>query len=352
MSEQMYDRDFLYDALIRRDPAWDGRAFVGVTTTGVFCRLTCPARKPKKENCQFFTSVSGCLDAGFRPCRRCHPLAPEAEANAAVKTLMDQLNAEPGKRWRETDISAAGFDPSAVRKIFKRHFGCTFLELARRTRLRAGLETLSNGEPVIEAQLEAGFESASSFRMAFSKLLGLRPSDFTAPALLQADWIDTPIGSMVCVSDDRFVHLLEFSERKALPRELKKLYTQSKGQIGFGRPAPTKQAAEQLEKYFSGHSAGFNVPLALHGSEFTKTVWRKLQAIPAGETRSYSQIAAEIGRPDSTRAVARANGANQIAIIIPCHRVIGADGSLTGYGGGLWRKQKLIALEAQYANKK
>lgn len=340
--------DTLYAALLSRDSAYEGRAYVGVTSTGIFCRLTCPARKPKRENCRFYPSVAACLDAGFRPCKRCHPMTPEAEGDPSVTRLLAALQADPARRWREEDLAAMGLDPSTVRRAFKRQFGCTFLDMARRFRMRAGLETLARGAPVIEAQLDAGFESPSAFRAAFARLTGLTPGAFAARGLLQADWIDTVLGPMIAVADDNHLHLLEFAERKALPTELKRLHAMTRGQIGFGRPGPTEMAAEQLTSFFAGTCATFSVPLAYHGSAFAGAVWDALQAIPAGETRSYSEVAAGIGRPDAVRAVARANGANQIAILIPCHRVIGADGSLTGYGGGLWRKQKLIEVERQY----
>jgi AraC family transcriptional regulator of adaptative response/methylated-DNA-[protein]-cysteine methyltransferase len=166
--------------------------------------------------------------------------------------------------------------------------------------------------------------------------------------LLQADWLTTPLGTMIAVTDNKSLHLLEFADRKALPAELKKLVDLSKGSVGVGRLAPHDVLEKELDAYFTGKSADFKIPLACHGSEFTRTVWDALREIPAGAVRSYSQIAEHIGRPTATRAVARANGANQIALIIPCHRVIGADGSLTGYGGGLWRKQKLIEIERQF----
>lgn len=156
---------------------------------------------------------------------------------------------------------------------------------------------------------------------------------------------------MIAVSDQSHLHLLEFSDRKALPNQLKRLSQAVKGQIGFGCPPPTTLSKTQFSAFFQGESADFTIRLALHGTTFTKSVWRELQTIPAGQTRSYSQLANATGRPSAVRAVARANGANQIAIVIPCHRIIGADGSLTGYGGGIWRKQKLIELEAQHAKK-
>ncbi|PTQ09425.1 bifunctional transcriptional activator/DNA repair enzyme protein Ada [Sphingomonas oleivorans] len=343
------DTDTLYKALLERDASYDGRAYVGVTSTGVFCRLTCPARKPKAENCRFFGTVAECMAAGFRACLKCHPVAPAANADPAVVALLKALSDRPGHRWSEQDVERTGFDPSTVRRSFKRHFGMTFLEMARLERLRRGFETIGDGGRVIDAQYEAGFESPSAFRTAFSRLIGQAPGRLAENALLQAHWLQTPLGTMIAVSDKRAIHLLEFADRKALSTELKRLFELSKGSLGVGKLAPHVTLEAQLADYFSGNSSVFTVPLALQGSDFTRSVWDVLREIPAGEVRSYSEIAQAIGKPMATRAVARANGANQIALIIPCHRVIGADGSLTGYGGGLWRKQKLIEIERQFA---
>ena len=342
------DDQVLYRALVARDPGYEGRVFVGVKTTGIFCRLTCPARKPKPENCQFYETAGQCLEAGFRPCKRCFPLQPAADADPMIATLLNALEARGEHRWRESDVQAMGLDPSTVRRSFKRQFGMTFLEMARHRRLRDGFLTLSGGGKVIEAQVTAGFDSASAFRTAFARLLGISPSAFKQGALLSASWIDTPLGAMIAVCDNQFLHLLEFPDRKALPTELKRLYQSSKGAIGLGRTPVTDQIEAELARYFNGDDARFQTPLAFHGSPFTQQVWRALQTIPAGQTRSYSQVASQIGRPTATRAVARANGANQIALVVPCHRVIGADGALTGYGGGLWRKQRLIEFERAY----
>ncbi|NSX55019.1 bifunctional transcriptional activator/DNA repair enzyme AdaA [Parasulfitobacter algicola] len=341
--------DVLYQALLTRDSAYDGRAYVGVTSTGIFCRLTCPARKPKPENCRFFETVSECMEAGFRPCKRCHPVKTAAQSDPTVQVLLAKLDKDLSRRWTEDDIQRLNLDPSTVRRAFKRSFGITFLEMARLTRLRSGFETLATGGRVIDAQLDAGFASPSAFRAAFGKLLGQAPGRFSGEPVLKADWIETPLGSMIVVSDKSAIHLLEFADRKALPRELKALAKMCHGKLGFGRNAPVDLLEAQLQAFFAGTCADFTVPLALHGGEFAKKVWGELRNIPAGETRSYGQLAKSIGQPTASRAVARANGANQIALVIPCHRVIGADGSLTGYGGGLWRKQQLIELEAKYA---
>jgi AraC family transcriptional regulator, regulatory protein of adaptative response / methylated-DNA-[protein]-cysteine methyltransferase len=340
--------DTLYDALLSRDAAYEGRAYVGVTSTGIFCRLSCPARKPLRENCVFLASPAACLSAGFRACLRCRPLGEIAPDHAR---LIARLDDNPGYRWSEADVVAAGFDPSTLRRTFKRQFGMTFLDMARMARLRAGARVLGTGAGVIDAQLEAGFESASGFRAAFARLLGHAPQQMGSNALLRTDWIDTPLGGMIAVTDDRALHLLEFTGRRALGAELRRLSAMVKGGIGLGRTVITDQTEAELTRYFAGHSADFSVPLVLHGSAFAREVWARLREIPVGQTRSYGQIAVQIGRPDAVRAIAQANGANQIALMIPCHRLIGADGALTGYGGGLWRKDKLISLETLIAQR-
>ncbi|KVX06867.1 trifunctional transcriptional activator/DNA repair protein Ada/methylated-DNA--[protein]-cysteine S-methyltransferase [Alcaligenes nematophilus] len=342
------DFQTLYTALLTRDERYDGQAFVCVSSTGVFCRLTCPARKPKAENCIFHATIGECIQAGFRPCKRCHPLQAAALEDPTITALLRELDAKPGLRWSEGHLERMGYDLSTVRRSFKRHFGMTFLEMARQRRLREGFETLAMGGNVIAAQHQASFESASAFRAAFARLLGCAPAALRTGGLLRASWIPTPLGDMVVVSSQSHLHLLEFVDRKGLPVELKRLQASIKDGIGIGVMPPSEQAAAELADYFAARSDCFKTPLALtSGSAFTQEVWRILQSIPAGETRSYSDIARQIGRPSAVRAVARANGANQIALMIPCHRVIGADGSLTGYGGGLWRKQRLIEIERE-----
>ncbi|MEO0422847.1 MAG: trifunctional transcriptional activator/DNA repair protein Ada/methylated-DNA--[protein]-cysteine S-methyltransferase [Pseudomonadota bacterium] len=338
----------LYAALLSRDSAYEGRAYVCVASTGIFCRLTCPARKPKRENCTFYGTVGECLEAGYRACKRCQPLADATAMDPMIGALLNALEADPTRRWLEADVQRLGYDPSTVRKHFKRQFGMTFLEMARQRRLKAGFDTLRDGGDVIDAQLDARFDSPSAFRSAFAQLLGCAPSALDAKPTLMVNWLTTPLGDMISVTSRTHLHLLEFFERKALKTELNKLAAAVKGRIGFGASSPAEQIGAELEAYFAGTSAAFKTPVAFAGTPFQQSVWRALVEIPPGETRSYADIARTIGQPTATRAVARANGANQLALIVPCHRVIGADGSLAGYGGGLWRKQKLLEIEACY----
>lgn len=345
---ELPDNHTLYQALLDRNDTYDGQAYVGVVTTEVFCRLTCPARKPKFENCKFYATVAECIEAGFRPCKRCCPLQPMASADPTIEALLAALDKRPEYRWSEDDIERMGYDLSTVRRSFKRQFGMTFLHMARQRRLRSGFESLSVGEKIVEAQVTASFESASAFRSAFTQILGRAPGKLDKNPILFADWITTPLGDMITICSESHLHLLEFIERKALKTEVKKLDEQFRGKLGVGKTAPGQQVKVELAAFFNGESANFNTPLQFHGPPFTQAVWKELVKIPPGTTCSYSEIAKRINRPTSVRAVARANGANQIALIVPCHRVLGADGSLTGYGGGLWRKQKLLEIEQQY----
>ncbi|MBB4007384.1 bifunctional transcriptional activator/DNA repair enzyme AdaA [Allorhizobium taibaishanense] len=346
--------DRLYTALVNRDASYDGFSYVCVTSTRIFCRFTCTARKPKPENCRFEDTIAACLEGGFRPCKRCRPLVAYGNADPLVQDLTQRLEAEPARCWRETDIVALGHDPSTVRRAFKRRFGMSFIEMARLRRLSLGTESLVAGDAVIDAQLDAGYSSGSGFRAAVTQLLGQAPARLKGQLqnrdLLKADWIETPIGPMLTIVDDHALHLLEFADRPALPKELDRLKTRQGCGIAVGRTAITEQIAAELAQYFNGVPDSFSVRIAGHGTPFERQVWQALRAIPEGETQSYAQVAAGLDRASAVRAVARANGANQIAIVIPCHRVIGADGNLTGYGGGLWRKQWLLNHERRMAS--
>ncbi len=345
MSLFLPDPKTLYTAMLERDPAYDGHAFVAVTTTGIFCRLSCPARKPNFENAQFFDSAASCLQAGFRPCLRCRPLDTLHGREPLVADLMTRLEAAPDRVWSEADIVALNLDPSTVRRAFRRHLGISFLELARLRRAGRGMAHLAAGNTVTDAQIEAGYDSPTGFRQAISRLLNDTPQQLRGRSLLKADWLETPIGAMLAVADDEQLHLLEFFDRKALATELTRLRETTRSAIQFARNSVIDSIAQELEAFFAGSSAHFKTPLAHHGTPFTRTVWKHLLAIPPGTSQSYRDLADTMGQPTALRAVARANGANQIAIVIPCHRVIGHDGSLTGYGGGLWRKQWLLEHE-------
>jgi AraC family transcriptional regulator of adaptative response/methylated-DNA-[protein]-cysteine methyltransferase len=188
-----------------------------------------------------------------------------------------------------------------------------------------------------------------ALRDAIARLLGDTPPKLRGKTMLKADFIETPIGPMIAIADDHALHILEFLERKALATEVKKLSQATGSAIVFGRTQPLDRIEAELVAYFAGKSSAFDTRLAPLGTPFERQVWDKLREIPAGSTASYSGLAAGMGKPAAVRAVGRANGANPIAIVIPCHRVVGAGGDLTGYGGGLWRKRWLLDHERRMA---
>lgn len=334
-----------YQALIEKNIEYEGVFFVGVKTTGVFCRPTCPARKPKFENCEFYETAEQALLASFRPCKRCRPLSHPYQVSNLVQMLVDAVEENPEKRWKDKDFKAISIDASTARRQFKKRFGMTFVGYARARRMGLAMKQIRQGEAVIEAQLSTGYESSSGFREAFSRILGAPPTKLGQTNILKAAWVDTPLGPMIAIADEEALFLLEFVNRRGLEREVESLRRKTKMPIVPGHTPPISSIDRELRQYFDGKLREFKTPTFLLGSPFQKRVWEELRVIPYGETRSYLEIAAAIDRPTAFRAVARANGTNQFAIMIPCHRVINTNGELGGYGGGLVRKKWLIQHE-------
>lgn len=334
-----------YQALIDKKTEYEGIFFVGVKTTGVFCRPTCPARKPKYENCEFFENSQQALLASYRPCRRCKPLSHPKHVSKLVQILVEAVEKNPEKRWKDRDFQELSVDASTARRQFKKRFGMTFVEYARARRMGLAMKQIRAGEPVIEAQLSSGYESGSGFRDAFSRIMGAPPSKVKNDKVLRASWLDTVLGPMLAIADERGLYLLEFVDRRGLEREVERLRQKTKLAIIPGHTKPISSIENELNQYFKGTLSEWKTPLSLLGSPFQKQIWEELQKIPPGETRSYSDIAVAVGRPSAFRAVAQANGANQLAIIIPCHRVINTSGELGGYGGGIIRKKWLLNHE-------
>ncbi len=348
MTAMSLDPDACYAALASRDPAYEGVFYVGVRTTGVFCRPTCPARPPKRENCEFFADARQAMLASYRPCKRCRPLSHPGETSEAVRLLVEAVEREPHRRWREADFDELHIHAATARRQFRKRFGMTFVQYARARRLGTAFQAIRAGERVITAQLDAGYESGSGFRDAFARIMGAPPASAAARALFAA-WLDTPLGPLMAVGDEVRLHLLDYADRRGLERQIERLRARLKVGVVPGRTPPIERIEGELAAYFAGRSLRFGTPLARLGSAFQIAVWEALLAIPPGETRSYADIARAVGKPTAVRAVAQANGANPFAILIPCHRVIAADGTLAGYGGGLRRKRWLLDHERRVA---
>lgn len=254
--------------------------------------------------------------------------------------------ANPEKRWKSGDFREISVDESTARRHFKKRFGMTFVEYARSRRMGIAMKQIREGEKVIEAQLNSGYESSSGFRDAFTKIMGAPPSKSSAHYnILKATWLDTVLGPMLAIADDDALYLLEFVERRGLEREIERLRIRTKSAIIPGKTAPIISIEKELTAYFAGELQHFKTKIKMLGSDFQKLAWQALIDIPYGSTVSYLDQAKAIGKPTAFRAVANANGANQIAIVIPCHRIINSNGELGGYGGGVARKKWLIEHE-------
>jgi AraC family transcriptional regulator of adaptative response/methylated-DNA-[protein]-cysteine methyltransferase len=344
----------MVSAFLASDTEYDGLFLTGVRTTGIFCKPSCSARKPRPENVEFFRSIEEALAAGYRACLRCRPTERPGETPEWVAGLMEAAEREPDRRWRESDLLARGLNPDRVRRWFRAEYGMTFHAWQRARRLGGALAALRAGKGVLHAAWDHGFDSPSGFSDAVRRLTGAAPAQARGARTVHLRRIETPLGPMLAGAADASrdgeggVCLLEFTDRRMLERQLGTL--QRRMRCTFlpdapgGEPVLDALAAE-LERYFAGALTRFEAPLVLSGSEFQRAVWRRLCGIPCGGTMSYAELARAVGRPSAVRAVARANGDNRLAILVPCHRVIGSDGQLTGYGGGVWRKQWLLDLE-------
>ena len=265
-----------------------------------------------------------------------------------MRKLVEAVEREPEKRWRDSDFDALDVHASTARRLFKRRFGMTFVQYARARRLGIAFRAIRAGERVIMAQLDAGYQSGSGFRDAFATIMGAAPGRGAARALFAA-WLDTPLGPMTAIGDEQALYLLEYVDRPGLERQVERLRARTKAGIVPGRTGPIARIEAELAAYFGGRLPQFQTPLARLGSPFQHAVWEALLAIPPGTTCSYAELARAIGKPQAVRAAAQANGANQLAIIVPCHRVISADGGLGGYGGGVARKRWLLEHERRSA---
>ena len=341
----LLDRGEMIAAFLARDGSYDGVFFTGIRTTGIFCRPTCSAKKPRKENVDFFPTPREALMAGFRPCKRCRPMEPSGALPTWLDGLMRDFEAEPQRRWTDQDLRSRGLSPERVRRWFQSNHGMTFHAYSRVRRLGLALGQIQQGSPVSRAAFSTGFDSLSGFNEAFKRFVGQTPRDVKSSSVVTVNRIPTPLGPMVTGAVGEALCLLEFADRRMLETQLVRLRRHLDCVFVPGTSEVFDRLASELDAYFRGERAEFEVPLVTPGTPFQQEVWARLRAIPAGTTKSYGKIAKEIGRPTAVRAVARANGDNRIAILIPCHRVIGADGKLTGYGGGLWRKQRLLEVE-------
>lgn len=334
-----------YEALVNRDQGYLGTFFAGVKTTGIFCLPTCRARKPKRENVDFYATLKGPLDDGYRPCKICHPTDNAHEAPAFVKTAIQLVKDNPKEKIKDERLKAEGISSVALRRWFNQHYGMTFQAYQRMFRINTAYQELKAGKQTTTTALAAGYESLSGFGYTYKRVVGSSPKSSKEQNVIVMSRLTTPLGPMFICATDKGVCLLEFVDRRMLETEFEDLQKRLNANIIAGENEHIKQAKQELAAYFAGERKSFEVALVTPTTPFRQNVWDALLKIPFGKTCSYGELANKLNNPGAVRAVGTANGHNRISIIIPCHRVIGADGSLTGYGGGLERKRWLLELE-------
>ncbi|RSK44017.1 bifunctional transcriptional activator/DNA repair enzyme AdaA [Hymenobacter rigui] len=334
-----------YQALVAKNAAYEGRFIAAVKTTGIFCRPTCPARKPKPENVEFFASTKEALLHGYRACKVCTPLLARDATPPFMQELLEELARQPAVKISDQQLRQKGLEPATVRRWFLRQHGITFQAYQRLNRINTAFRKIQNGNSVTATAFESGYESLSGFQDSFKTVFGVAPSLSRQQQILNLTRLETPLGTMLACATQQGVCLLEFTDRRGLETELKDLAHRLNATVVQSENVHYEILRIQLAEYFAGTRREFTVPLHTPGTAFQQQVWQELLRIPYGSTRTYGQEAAALGRPTAVRAVASTNGLNRIAILIPCHRVLGADGHLTGYAGGLWRKKALLELE-------
>lgn len=339
--------DEYYQALVDKNVAYEGTFIAGVKTTGIFCRPTCRARKPKPENVEFFGTTKEAMLHGYRPCKVCRPLEKLDETPAYVQALLQEIHAAPSVKITDEHLRLRGLEPSALRRWFLKNHGLTFHAYQRMVRINVAFKRIQRGESITATAFDAGYESLSGFQDSFKAVFGVAPSNSRQQRVIDLTRLETPLGTMMACGVAEGICLLEFTNRKMLETEFRTLAKCLNASVVQGDNPHFELLKQQLEEYFSGRRQEFSVPLFTPGTPFQQAVWGALQTIPYGATRSYQQQAALLDKPSACRAVAAANGLNRVSILIPCHRVIGADGKLTGYGGGVWRKKWLLDLEAR-----
>ncbi|KAF0142977.1 MAG: methylated-DNA/protein-cysteinemethyltransferase [Stygiobacter sp.] len=327
------------------DTSYDGIFYLAVTSTGIFCRPSCSARKPLSKNVEYYASAREAIFAGYRPCKRCRPLEVNGTPPNWVSKLLNMIDADPTARYNDQFLRSIKIDPARARRYFLKNYNMTFQAYCRGRRLGVSFEKIRQGKDLDDVALGYGYQSHSGFREAFAKTFGISPGKSKSGDCVLAAWIESPMGPLVAAANQDGICLLEFSDRRMLDAQFATLRKLFKAPIVPGENKHILQLKKELQNYFEGTLKEFKTPIVFPGTDFQNKVWNELLKIPYGETTSYEELAKRVGVPKGQRAVGHANGLNRIAIVIPCHRVVNKNGNLGGYGGGLWRKQRLLELE-------
>lgn len=338
--ENITDED-RWQAALAKDRRFDGAFVTGVHSTGIYCRPSCPARAPHRKNVRFYRTPEEAATAGLRPCKRCSPntqSAEEACVLAAIAAIRDR-----GAMTLDELADLTGYTATHFQRLFKRTTGLSPAAYARALREQRVHEALTSGQRVTDALTTAGYCGPEQFYAETKGRLGMKPSDWSrggAGRVIHWAVLPTSLGPMLVAATEVGVCCLAFGEGEA---DLRARFPRAElAPAGEDFRALFAQVVQAVEQPGPGSAA---IPLDVHGTAFQQRVWEELRRIPHGETRSYGELAAALGNPKASRAVGGANGANNIAVLIPCHRVIAADGTLGGYAYGLAIKAELLKRE-------
>jgi AraC family transcriptional regulator of adaptative response/methylated-DNA-[protein]-cysteine methyltransferase len=335
------DADAAWAAFERRDRSWDGRVIGAVRTTGIYCKPSCPARRPKREHVEFFLDAAGARAAGYRSCMRCKPdeLGREALAVTNAVKLIEQAE----EAISLSDLAeAVGYAPHHFQRVFTRALGVSPAGYWRGLRAKRAAEALEESDQVTEAIYEAGYSGPSRFYADAKERLGMTPSawrDGGRGETIHWTVVDSALGPLLVAKTPKGICRLTFVEDESA---LRRNFPNANLVADDGSMA---DLIEGVLTAIDHPQSAPELPIDVRGTAFQEAVWRELRKIPLGQTRSYADIARAVGQPGAMRAVGTANGSNPVAVLVPCHRVIRSDGSLGGYAGGLDRKRKLLKAE-------
>lgn len=350
------DNDEFWQAVLSRDARFDGKIFFGVRSTGVYCRPSCPARRPRREQVVFFHIPEAAETAGFRSCRRCRPrTAPTSDPQVemvrrACRYIEDHIDTTP---TLEALSAHTGVSPYHLQRVFKRVAGITPRQYAEANRLSNFKARVKKGESVTGAMYDAGYGSSSRLYERAPSELGMTPADYRRGGKgtrISYTMVGCSLGRLLVAATAKGVCAVRLGDSDAaLEADLLSEYPAA--DVERDDKALTGWV-EQLRDHIEGARPHLDLPLDVQATAFQWSVWEKLREIPYGSTRSYSEVAREIGRPTATRAVAHAIATNPVALVVPCHRVIREDKSLGGYRWGVERKQSLLDRERSTAAKR
>jgi len=278
-------------------------------------------------------------------------MSPKGQVPDWVQQALEIVSNQPDCRVSDSELRESQIDPARLRRWFKNNHQMTFQAYQRLLRIGRAYGQIKLGQNVINTAYDNGYSSLSGFNESFKKVTGFSPSRSKSQKVIYLTRLLTPLGPMFAAASDEGLCLLEFTDRRALEKQMARVQKRLSSVFVAGDHEILIQLQKQLDEYFNQQRTEFDIQLNLVGTDFQLSAWSSLQSIPYGQTRSYHQQAVTLGKPDAVRAVGTANGMNAIAILVPCHRVIAKNGDLAGYGGGLWRKEFLLNLEQANINK-